>query len=65
MTEPDIASALEASPGARARYEALPPSHQAEYLKWIGEAKREATRARRIQGMIARLGEEPAFSPRP
>ncbi len=65
MIEPDITSALEAAPGARARYEALPPSHQAAYLKWIGEAKREATRARRIQGMIARLGGDAASSPRP
>jgi len=57
MTDPDIAAALDAFPPARVRYDALPPSHQAEYLKWIGEAKRAATRARRIEGMIARLVE--------
>ena len=37
-------------------FQALPPSHQAEYLHWINEAKREETRRRRIEGTIARLG---------
>ncbi len=45
MTQPDIAAALEA----------LPPSHRAEYLKWIDEAKRDTTRARRIKAMVERL----------
>lgn len=33
----------------------LPPSHQREYLKWIEEAKRADTRARRIAQTITRL----------
>nr|WP_278700511.1 YdeI/OmpD-associated family protein [Actinomyces oris] len=28
-------------------FEALPPSHRNEYLRWIGEAKRAETRRRR------------------
>jgi uncharacterized protein YdeI (YjbR/CyaY-like superfamily) len=51
----DVLKALAAHPAARARYEALPPSHMAEYLIWIEAAKRAPTRARRIAGMIERL----------
>jgi uncharacterized protein YdeI (YjbR/CyaY-like superfamily) len=51
----DVLKALAAHPAARARYDALPPSHKAEYLTWIDEAKRPSTRARRIAGMIERL----------
>jgi uncharacterized protein YdeI (YjbR/CyaY-like superfamily) len=52
---PDITEALRANPAALSRFEALPPSHKAEYLKWIDEAKRAETRTRRIAGMIERL----------
>jgi hypothetical protein len=56
ITEPeDVLRALAANSAAQARYEALPPSHKAEYLTWIDEAKRPATRERRIAGMIERL----------
>jgi uncharacterized protein YdeI (YjbR/CyaY-like superfamily) len=52
---PDVIEALRANPAALSRFEALPPSHKAEYLKWIDEAKRAETRQRRIAGMIDRL----------
>jgi uncharacterized protein YdeI (YjbR/CyaY-like superfamily) len=51
----DISEALRANPAALSRFEGLPPSHKAEYLSWIEEAKRAETRARRIAGMIDRL----------
>jgi uncharacterized protein YdeI (YjbR/CyaY-like superfamily) len=51
----DINEALRANPAALSRFEGLPPSHKAEYLKWIDEAKRAETRTRRIAGMIDRL----------
>ncbi len=51
----DIADALRGAPEAEAAFKALPPSHRAEYLTWIDEAKKPDTRARRIQGMITRL----------
>lgn len=51
----DLKEALAAAPGAEQRFLALPPSHQREYLKWIDEAKRPETRARRIQATIERL----------
>jgi uncharacterized protein YdeI (YjbR/CyaY-like superfamily) len=51
----DIEAALHGSPASRARFEGLPPSHTAEYLKWIAEARKPETRARRISAMIERL----------
>ena len=51
----DTAAALRATPAALAAFEGLPPSHKREYLDWIDEAKRDATRVRRIAGMIERL----------
>ncbi len=55
MKQPDIAAALEAFPAVRARFDALPPSHRAEYLKWIDEAKRDTARSRPIKAMVERL----------
>lgn len=51
----DLAAALAAAPDAKARFEKLPPSHQREYVKWIEEAKREATRARRVAETVRRI----------
>ena len=51
----DIAAALHGHPGAWERFERLPPSHKAEYLTWIAEAKRPETRSRRIAQMVQRL----------
>ncbi len=51
----DIAAALAESSAVRRRFEALPPSHQREYLTWIKQAKRPVTRARRIASMVERL----------
>ena len=31
------------------------PSHQREYLKWIGEAKKPETRRRRIEQAVVRI----------
>jgi len=51
----DIGEALRSNTAALSAFEGLPPSHKAEYLKWIDEAKRDETRKRRIAGMIDRL----------
>jgi uncharacterized protein YdeI (YjbR/CyaY-like superfamily) len=56
---PDVIEALRGNPAALSRFEGLPPSHKAEYLKWIDEAKRPETRQRRIAGMIDRLTGSP------
>jgi uncharacterized protein YdeI (YjbR/CyaY-like superfamily) len=51
----DILATLNAVPEAKARFDRLPPSHKAEYLKWVLEAKRPDTRARRVGAMVERL----------
>jgi uncharacterized protein YdeI (YjbR/CyaY-like superfamily) len=52
----DFAAALRKVRGAMAQFDAMSPSHRKEYLLWITEAKKDETRARRIEkavGMIA------------
>jgi uncharacterized protein YdeI (YjbR/CyaY-like superfamily) len=51
----DINRALAADPAAQHAFARLAPSHRREYLEWIGEAKQDATRRRRLEGMIERL----------
>jgi hypothetical protein len=45
---PALAQALDADPAAKAAYEGLAFTHRKEYARWIAEAKREDTRARRV-----------------
>ncbi|MEO7635844.1 MAG: YdeI/OmpD-associated family protein [Sphingomicrobium sp.] len=54
---PDFAAALDRSPKAKAAFDAFAPSHRREYLEWIAEAKRDATRATRIATTIDWLSE--------
>jgi uncharacterized protein YdeI (YjbR/CyaY-like superfamily) len=42
---------------ARAAFDAFAPSHRREYVEWIAEAKREATRSRRLAQAIEWLSE--------
>jgi Domain of unknown function (DUF1905)/Bacteriocin-protection, YdeI or OmpD-Associated len=51
----DLKQALAANPPAAAAFKAMPPSHKQEYLDYITEAKKDATRARRISVTIERL----------
>jgi uncharacterized protein YdeI (YjbR/CyaY-like superfamily) len=44
----DLADALDASPPARANFDAFPPSTRKQILAWIGSAKRPETRAKRV-----------------
>lgn len=53
----DLAQALAQAARARQCFEALSPSHQREYVEWITEAKREATRARRLEQTLQLLKE--------
>lgn len=55
---PDIAGPLTAEPQARAFFEGLATYYRKNYINWIEEAKRPATRARRIEQMMALLREE-------
>lgn len=45
---PDFAAALDAAPAARAAFDAFTPGARRDYLEWIIEARRAATRAARI-----------------
>jgi hypothetical protein len=52
-----LAAALDADPAARAAFDALAPSHRKEFARWIGEAKRDETRKRRIGETLRMLAE--------
>ncbi|HYP31213.1 MAG TPA: YdeI/OmpD-associated family protein [Burkholderiaceae bacterium] len=53
----DFAAALRRQSGASKRYDAFTPSQQAEYVDWIVEAKRDATRASRIAQAVEWIAE--------
>jgi hypothetical protein len=51
----DMREALDANPEAKAFFDNLAPSHRKEYIRWILEAKREETRASRLEKTIEKL----------
>lgn len=51
----DVSAALSLNEAAAKNFAGMPPSHKAEYVKWIEEAKRPETRSRRIAGMLEKL----------
>ncbi len=53
--EPAFGRALARNAKARAAFEALPPSHRKEILRYLGSLKSEEARARNIQKVLARL----------
>jgi hypothetical protein len=53
----DLADALADAPDARAFFDGLAYTHRREYVRWIEEAKREETRARRVAQAVAMLRE--------
>ncbi|RDZ28260.1 YdeI/OmpD-associated family protein [Lysobacter silvisoli] len=53
----DLAAALKKNAAARKTFEAFPPSHRREYVEWLTEAKREATRLKRLQQTLEWLAE--------
>jgi hypothetical protein len=50
-----LAAALDASPDARRAWEALSASARRDYAQWIAEAKRDETRASRVQKALPRI----------
>jgi hypothetical protein len=52
-----LASALAADPDAKAAFERLAFTHRKEYARWIEEAKRDETRARRVARALEMLRE--------
>jgi uncharacterized protein YdeI (YjbR/CyaY-like superfamily) len=51
----DLTEALAADSVAGAAFEALAYSHRKEFVRWITEAKREATRAQRVAKTVEML----------
>jgi uncharacterized protein YdeI (YjbR/CyaY-like superfamily) len=54
---PELATALDKAPKAKAAFDNFAPSHRREYLEWIAEAKRDETRQKRIATTIEWLTE--------
>jgi len=53
----DLAAMLRKNKKAQTTFDAFSPSHRREYVEWIGEAKREETRKKRLQTTIEWLAE--------
>ncbi len=53
----ELAAALAKNKKARAAFEAFPPSHRREYSEWVGDAKRDETRAARVKQAIEWIAE--------
>lgn len=48
----DFAELLNNHPKAKELFDSMPYAHKKEYVNWIGEAKREETRKRRMKKSI-------------
>ena len=51
----ELSTALNGDPAAGAAFNALAYTHRKEYARWIGEAKREETRRRRVAQALEML----------
>lgn len=56
-TPADLMTALRKNKKALTNFKKYPPSHKKEYILWIEEAKREETRAKRIQQTVELVAE--------
>ncbi len=54
---PEFAAALGKAPKAKATFDGFPPGCRREYLEWVGEAKRDETRQKRIATAVEWLNE--------
>jgi uncharacterized protein YdeI (YjbR/CyaY-like superfamily) len=57
---PFVKRALKAHAQAWENFQKLAPSHRKTYIRWISEAKQEATRDRRLQETVSRLTRRPS-----
>ncbi|MBB2924378.1 YdeI/OmpD-associated family protein [Cellulomonas cellasea] len=55
----DLAAALDAQPGARARFDALSFSNRQRHVLAVEGAKSAETRARRVEKVVAAMADEP------
>jgi uncharacterized protein YdeI (YjbR/CyaY-like superfamily) len=54
---PEFAAALARAPKAKATLDGFSPSAQRDYLEWVGEAKQDATRQKRITDAVQWLSD--------
>jgi uncharacterized protein YdeI (YjbR/CyaY-like superfamily) len=54
---PDFAAALDNNPAAKTVLDGFSPSARRDYLEWIGDAKQDSTRAKRIATAVEWLAE--------
>jgi hypothetical protein len=54
---PELTAALKRNRKARATWDAFSPSHRKEYKEWLGEARTDATREKRLLATIEQLEE--------
>jgi uncharacterized protein YdeI (YjbR/CyaY-like superfamily) len=62
---PDLERALRGNPRARKHFSAFSPSSKKIILTWIASAKRDETRARRIEETVRLAAENVKAYPRP
>jgi uncharacterized protein YdeI (YjbR/CyaY-like superfamily) len=51
----ELKKALASRPAAAAAFEKLPPSHKAEYVRWINEGKTPEAKAKRAGQAVIKL----------
>jgi uncharacterized protein YdeI (YjbR/CyaY-like superfamily) len=54
VVPPDLAAAFEVHPGSREQWEAFPRSVKRAHLEWVVQARRDATRAKRVTEIAER-----------
>lgn len=57
VVPPDLKAALAAHAKAKAAFARFSPTHQREYCDWIASAKRDETRARRLEAAIDQIAQ--------
>ncbi len=60
----DLAAALAQDPAAGEAFATMSFTHRREYVRWVEEAKRPETRARRVAGTVERVGSGERGGPR-
>ena len=53
----DLGTALKADAAAQGHWDAFSPGKRRDYIEWVLEAKREETRAKRIETIVAQVAE--------
>lgn len=59
---PALRQALDRDPKAKAFFSAFTPSQRLAYVRWIADAKQDATRDRRVTAAVKKLGRGEKFN---